>query len=171
MVKDSTEVIFHLHGKLGLDIHDTKVKAGFDYGGECLKICMIIMANDHIGIVTKYGTTAKTIKKMKVNSVKKVVILAAADVKEEYENVKIMFNIANLNSIKMFLSIDLKMANIVLGLQSHSASHPCHICDAKNPKKPGVDWEEGNLRTLGSIRDNVEKYRNSTDPKRAQVTE
>ena len=71
----------------------------------------------------------------------------------------------------MFLSIDLKMANIVLGLQSHSASHPCHICDAKNPKKPGVDWEEGNLRTLGSIRDNVEKYRNSTDPKRAQVTE
>ena len=81
-----------------------------------------------------------------------------------------MFDKVNLNSIKMHLSIDLKMANIVLGLQTHSANHPCHICDAKNPRKPGVDWKKGELRTLGSIRENVTKWRDSgADPNQAKV--
>ena len=86
-----------------------------------------------------------------------------------------MFDMVGLNSIKMHLSIDLKMGNIVLGLQSHSSSYPCHICDAKNPKKPGVDWDEVDddkvkLRTLGSIRDNVRKWRDAgSDPNKAKV--
>ena len=104
-----------------------------------------------------------------------VVILAAADVKENYENVKILFNRVGLNSIKMQLSIDLKMANIVLGLQSHSATYCCYICDAKNPRKPGVDWEKVDgekvkFRTLGSIRENVTKWRDAgADPDQAKV--
>ena len=91
--------------------------------------------------------------------------------KENYENVKILFNGVNLNAIKMQLSFDLKMANIVLGLQSHSAMYSCYICDAKNPKKRGIDWEKVDgenvdgekvkFRTLGSIRENATKWRDA----------
>ena len=72
MVNDTTETIYYLHEKLGLEIHDTSVKVGFDYGGECLKVCLLIMAKDHIGMINEAGTSVKMIKKMKLNSVKKV---------------------------------------------------------------------------------------------------
>ena len=172
VVKDSTELIYHVHEKHDLDIHDTNVKVGFDDGGGCLKVCMIIMAKDHIGMITDEGTSVQMIKKMKINSVKKVIILGAADVKENYFNVKLLFNRVDINSMKVQLAVDLKMGNIILGLQSHSCMHSCYICDAPNPFKPGVDWEEVcecdevdcdkvKLRTLGSIRDNVTRYRNA----------
>ena len=38
VVTDTSEFILHLHEKLERDIHDTNVKAGFDYGGQCLKV-------------------------------------------------------------------------------------------------------------------------------------
>lgn len=38
VVKDSSEVIYHLHEKLNLDIHDSNIKLGFDDGGGCLKV-------------------------------------------------------------------------------------------------------------------------------------
>ena len=41
VVKDSSELIYHLHEKLDLDIHDTSLKLGFDDGGECLKVSLI----------------------------------------------------------------------------------------------------------------------------------
>ena len=131
------------------------------------------MAKDHIGMVTEAGTSAKMLKKMKLNSVKKVVILGAADVKENHFNVKLLFNRVNINALKVQLSVDLKMANIILGLQNHKSKHPCYICDAANPGKPGVDWEQVDgeevpvderkvkLRTLGSIRDNVIAWKNA----------
>ena len=103
---------------------------------------MLIMARDHIGMITAAGTSVKMLKKMKLNSVKKVVILGAADVKETYNNVKILFNAVNINSIKVQLAVDLKMANIVLGLQNHKSIHSCYICTAANPFKEGVDWEQ-----------------------------
>ena len=142
VVSDVSEVIYHLHEKLDIDIRESTVKIGFDYGGDCLKVCMLIVAKDHIGMINEAGTSAMMLKKMKLNSVKKVIILAAADVKEHHYNVKLLFNKVNLNSIKMQLSVDLKMANIVLGLQSHSSTHSCYICDSSNPFKPGVDWEK-----------------------------
>ena len=38
VVKDSSELIYHMHEKLDLDIRDSTIKVGFDYGGECLKV-------------------------------------------------------------------------------------------------------------------------------------
>ena len=71
-MKDSTEFIIHIHNKLELDIHDTSVKVGFDDGRGCLKICMLIISNDHIGMINEAGTSVKMLKKRKWNSVKKV---------------------------------------------------------------------------------------------------
>ena len=85
------------------------------------------MAKDDIGLISEAGTSVKMIKKMKLNSVKRVFILAAADVKEHRENVKILWQKVNLNSLKMQLSMDLKMVNIVLGIQAHTSIHSCYI--------------------------------------------
>ena len=74
-------------------------------------------------MITEAGTT---VKKLKLNSVKKVVILGAADVKETYFNVRLLFNKVGINSLKVQLSVDLKMGNIILGLQSHSCTHRDH---------------------------------------------
>ena len=63
-----------------------------------------------------------------------------------------LWDAVGLNKIKMLLCCDHKMNNIVLGIQSHGCKYPCHICTALNPKKAGVEWEKGDLRTLGSIR-------------------
>ena len=38
VVSDASETIYDLHEELGLDIHDSSIKVGFDYGGECLKV-------------------------------------------------------------------------------------------------------------------------------------
>ena len=95
-----------------------------------------------LSLFTSLRKKELSIKKMDIKSVKKVVILGAADVKETYNNVKILFNAVNINSIKVQLAVDLKMANIVLGLQNHKSVHSCYICTAANPFKEGVDWEQ-----------------------------
>ena len=102
-------------------------------------------------MITEAGTSVKMIKKMKLNSVKKVIILGAADVKETYFNVKLLFNAVNINSLKVQLAVDLKMANIILGLQNHKSIHSCYICDSANPFKPGVDWDEVDGKKVGEI--------------------
>ena len=40
VVTDTTELIYNLHEKLNLDVHESTIKVGFDYGGECLKARM-----------------------------------------------------------------------------------------------------------------------------------
>ena len=102
---------------LGLDVHDTIVKGGLDYGGECLKICLLLLPKHQIDMINEPETSAKAIKKMRMNSVKKVVIIGAADVKECYHNIKLLWSQLDMNSMKLQMAIDLKMTNITLGLQ------------------------------------------------------
>ena len=85
----------------------------------------------------------------------------ANEVKENRHNVKVLWDEIGLNKIKLYLSVDHKMNNLVLGLQPHSLKFPCHICTAANPKSNGTDWEKGELRTLGSIRKQCSAWRNS----------
>ena len=46
------------------------------------------------------------------------------------------------------LASDLKLINIILGLQGHSSSHPCPYCDVHKNNMA----EKGTNRTLGGIR-------------------
>lgn len=73
-----------------------------------------------------------------------------------------------MNSIQSSITVDLKMANLILGLQSHGSKHPCAFCDAENPRSAS-DWKVGELRTLGSIRRNLQNWRDSGSvPSRAK---
>ena len=80
---------------------------------------------------------------------------------ENRYNVKLLWDVIGLNRIKFYLCADHKMNNIVFGIQPHGSKYPCYICSAMNPKKPGVDWENSELRTLGMIRSQCANWRNA----------
>ena len=63
------------------------------------------------------------------SGVRKILILAAVPkIPESYENIGILIKKTQINKINYFLSSDLKMINICLGLMTHSALHPCAYC-------------------------------------------
>ena len=50
-------------------------------------------------------------------------------------------------------AVDLKMLNLLLGLQSHASKHPCPWCEGSAP------WTtRARLRTLGNIQENQQRY-------------
>lgn len=54
----------------------------------------------------------------------------------------------------LVVSCDLKLANILCGIQSHSSKHPCCWCDAASPGLENC----GQLRTFGQIRRQHSEY-------------
>lgn len=94
-------------------------------------------------------------------NLKKFNQLLAHEVVESHHNVKLLWDECGLNRIKFLLCSDHKTCNIVFGIQPHGCKFPCHICNAKNPREPGVDWEKGDLRTLGMIREKCVDWRNA----------
>lgn len=84
---------------------------------------------------------------MKDKGVKKIMILAIVeDVQENYENILKIWLLFGLkdSAMKFKISCDLKLANIILGLMSHSSNHPCTWCDSKRDNL----YEKGELRNL-----------------------
>lgn len=149
-VRDVTDFIQYCHDRRNLAIQDTELKVGFDGGQNFLKVGFSIV---DLGSVHSGG---------KSSSIDDVFILGIVpDVPENYHNVKAMWDLCQLDDIRFCLCSDLKMTNIIFGLQSYSALHPCYVCEAQNPKRSADDWISGEARTLGSIRQNVMAFRNS----------
>jgi hypothetical protein len=121
VVKDVTDLIYFVHEKRNLHLNDSVLKIGIDGGQGSLKICLLIMEKDPEDIsvdpespIKKGGKQRKQLS----NSVKDVLILALApDVPENYDNLQVLWQQTKLNDIKMSLSCDHKVANLVLGIQ------------------------------------------------------
>ena len=60
---------------------------------------------------------------------------------ETYENVKTILNYVDLGIVKFkdIIASDLKLINMIVGIQSHSASCPCPFCEWE--KKDGLNGE------------------------------
>ena len=71
-------------------------------------------------------------------------IVAVPDLPENYVNIKIGWINSGLQKLdcKLTIATDLKLCNILLGMMSHSISHPCCWCDIK----------KGDLRRKGKQR-------------------
>ena len=63
------------------------------------------------------------------------------------ENVKALMNIIQVNDVAFYISCDLKMANIIYGIQFHSSKHPCCWCDIDSDNLS----ECGSLRSFGAV--------------------
>ena len=141
---------------------DLECKVGVNGGGGFLKICLNIFSHgefkDKISKRKKYsdGVAPKDILNTSVN---KLLILAIVpELPEKYENVSQLFSLLKLDEIglehiKIRYAADLKMINLLLGLMSHSSSHPCSWCtiNKSNLNDIGVPRTFGNLKSTFQI--------------------
>ena len=61
------------------------------------------------------------------------------------------------------ITCDLKLINIVAGIQSCSSLHSCPYCEGC---KVSGKWKAGSLRTFGSIREHQKKWKEETNGNR-----
>ena len=83
-----------------------------------------------------------------------MLVAVAEELPETYENVRQIWSLIQVYRVKFIAACDLKLANILCGLQAHSSSHPCSWCsiDFTNLEKAGA------LRTLGSLRESYKSF-------------
>ena len=80
--------------------------------------------------------------------------------KESYRNLKHIFDILQYptQDFPFVFVADLKLLNLVFGLSTNAAKHPCSFCDkhitVTNPSKAN-QLQSGNLRTYKNVCDNV----------------
>ena len=121
-----------------------------DGGGDHLKISANL-------IETKMTSNApenpKKIKRRhKESSVKATYLLAVVEnVPETYANVKKIMEKLDIGQLKFqdVMSSDLKLINMIIGIQGHGATCPCPYCEWE--KKSGIDGK-ATPRTFGQIR-------------------
>ena len=123
---------------------------GVDDGKGILKICWnwSIKENDE--------------GKIKLMGPKKSILLACvAMTPETSHNIKILYDIANLNEVDFLLSQDLKLHNITLGKQTHSSKHPCPYCTGYYNSK-SRRWVKGESITLKKLNSDRNRWLEET---------
>ena len=145
---DVEDFIDTISSKRDIDLDNRSVKIGIDGGGGFLKFCLSVYVDEDVETPHPKDSFANT-------SVKKIFIIAIVqDVKESYINVLRILEILNIQQVSMncMYALDLKLANIVAGLQAHGSTHPCLWCVC--PKREfGKDSEsQHHVRSLGSVR-------------------
>ena len=83
-----------------------------------------------------------------------IVLMAVAQVPETYHNLSVLMELTQPYEVEFTLSHDLKLANILAGIQSHSSKYPCVYGECTRDEKTSV-WIKGQDRTIG----NIEKHR------------
>ncbi|PAA56542.1 hypothetical protein BOX15_Mlig006248g1 [Macrostomum lignano] len=133
-------------------------RLGLDGGGGFFKICMSVVAStsDH----QAHGGAAAVHESVRRHSqfndagVKKIIVLAIVnDISETYKNVKTLLQAVSVVELSAVTVTDMKLANILCGLQPHSCAHPCPYCESTAPLTTS-----GRPRTLGRIRQKVQEF-------------
>ena len=122
------------------------IRIGLDGGGGFVKVILSVFdLDEHADPARLSGST-----KFKDSGVKKAFIIGIVpNITENYFNMKkIWINLGLLRFNRDFtIATDLKLCNILLGLMSHSSTHPCCWCDIQKGKLKN----KGVLRTLESL--------------------
>ena len=137
-------------------------KLGCDGGGGSLKICLNLIEQTDPNSPVKKKSKAGFLD----SGVKKLFILAIVpSIPENYYNMRVLMKLIDAPMFDFTIATDLKLMNIITGIQSHSSRFPCTWCEACAP------WEEEkDLRTLGRIRALVAEFNDAGRPiKKAQL--
>jgi hypothetical protein len=141
---------------------DYMIKVGIDGGGGFLKFCLnIIKADDDTSSPdrkrSKYAEGAYH-SQFVDGGVKQLLIIAIVEeVKESYENLSSIMDLLKLDRINFMSAFDMKLANVFLGLGTHSSKYPCPWCELPRNEFSNPD-RVIQLRTLGMIRQNASDY-------------
>ena len=141
-----------------LDSSKVSLRIGLDGGGGFIKICLSVFNPED----TMKDTCLS--KQFKHTGVKKALILALVPKTQENQfNVKRLWINSNIDDLKSEFTIatDLKMINILLGIQNHACNHPCSWCDITKENL----INKGKSRTLASLDKLFWRYYDSGDRK------
>lgn len=143
------------------------IKISMDGGRGFLKISLAIMDfkadDDPRSPPRKKLLTNQTGKSTNVKS--QFLVAVSEGLSENHANIQKVWSLAQIEKVEHTIACDMKVANILVGLQSHSCTHPCPWCD--------VDAKElhlcGTLRTLGNVKAKYQTFlRSGGDSKMAK---
>ena len=160
VVNDLKSFIDHVMEQRNYCLEDTLVKVGIDGGQGFFKICL--------NLISRRGSQSCARSNSKADSgVKGLFVLCIVpNMPESFVNIESCLDEVSLLShgIEFVLATDLKVANILSGIQSHGASHPCCYCETTNGS-----WEPAALRTLENIICNYKNWKkNGSKPSEAR---
>ena len=134
---DTRKLVENIFVKRNLEFQQVRFKLGIDGGGGFLKICLnTIREGSHQDQPKKRRLFQDGIAGAphEDTSVQKLHILCVVpDVPETHENVSKVWNLIDQDPLEDYgnvkVAADLKLCNIMLGLQNHASTHPCAWCD------------------------------------------
>ena len=86
-----------------------------------------------------------------------IVLTAVARVPETHHNLSVLMELTKPYEVEYTLSHDLKLANILAVIQSHSSKYPCVYGECTREEKTGR-WIKGRNRTSGNIEEHRKEW-------------
>jgi len=126
---------------------DWIARIGIDSGGGSLKITLNIVSNKAPDPATPQKKRQKHVDKD--SGEKKLFILALVpNISEDYNNMEKLLTYLDLSSIASRISyaMDLKMVNILVGIQAHGSTFPCCFCTWRSGNKGEEYIKKNKLR-------------------------
>ena len=125
------------------------------------KLLNVVSQDDGKGIfkmVLNWSKVERDKKKVKLMGPKKAIVLAAvAKVPETYHNMWVLMELTKPHEVECILSQDLKLANIMAGIQTHSAKYPCVYGECTRNETTG-QWTKGQYRTTQNMLENRKRW-------------
>lgn len=173
---DATELVEAVIDARGIIGYYT-AKLMADGGQNFFKLCLTILPDDYFEEENSEDPPLKKRKtyseggsigeKAKLTSVKRTIMLCIVpDIKETYENVKILFELTAVNKISFKFVSDFKLMLLVNGMQTATATYPCPYCsitlnDLRQFKDPRSAFDENEnyaLKNYGDLRSDYQKF-------------
>nr|XP_012557502.2 uncharacterized protein LOC105844913 isoform X1 [Hydra vulgaris] len=136
-VKNTTEFIKFIIDERGIDTPNAIARITIDGGQNFLKVIINVFdPKNHYSLSEMYEDSG----------VKRCFILAIVEmISEDNGNLQKLLEPLKLEEVDFSLAFDLKCANSIFGLLSHSGKYACLYCEGE------CSLKAGKLRTLGSI--------------------
>ena len=154
-VPSLSDFVLKILQKRGSDPQAYSIKLGVDKGQGILKFTLTLVPKGSEDDVNGY--TENCFAKQGVNDI--FLVAVCSGVEENHYNLRTI-----LNMIKAFecgdviFTGDLKVINMLCGIQAHSCMHPCYAC---TQHKDHLD-QDSCLRTVESTLANFDNYQNSS---------
>ena len=148
------ELVWFILDQRRLAPPESLIKISLDGGGSFFKVCLQVVNLSNSSPEAKRGEYLST-------GVKKIFIIAIVeDISETFYNISQILGLIKTKDILHLMVCDLKVANILCGLQGHASKHPCCFCEVAKESL----HQDAAPRTLGSLRKNFEAYKSSGKP-------
>ena len=152
------ELVWNILDERNVAPPESLVKISLDGGGEFFKVCLqVVDLSESSGRMKNEGYLSTGVKKI-------FIVCIVEDLKESYSNISKILSLLKTKEIHHLTVCDLKVANILCGIQGHASKHPCCFCEVTSERL----HQEDHPRTLGSLRKSFEAFKISDKPVAAQ---